>query len=303
MKKLYFATALLLVTIGTRAQQMPNSGFETWNNLFGLEYPDGYITSDFISMGTSVTKSTDMHGGQFAAQLQTTVQMDTLVVQDSVGNPIDTVIQDNSTIGFILSGGVDMVTLTPWFGTAFTGKPDLMRVWAKTDVVPGDTAMVSFYLTKHFPGVDTATVVGGGVVLLTGTSGWTMYEAPIQYVDNSIPDTAYVQAFSSIGMGTPGNSMIIIDDFSLVYNSVGIENVNLLSANVYPNPTSGTVNVSGNGLNGCTLTVTDVTGRVISQNVLGDDNARLDLQGAGIYMVTAADANGTVVLRKKVTVQ
>ena len=72
------------------------------------------------------------------------------------------------------------------------------------------------------------------------------------------------------------------------------------TANIYPNPTDGILNVGGNG--SMTISVMNVLGQKILE-MSATDNATVDLSGfgGGIYMIRIETANGT--MTKKVSVK
>jgi len=70
---------------------------------------------------------------------------------------------------------------------------------------------------------------------------------------------------------------------------------------IYPNPTSGTIDVSMKGNNFNNVTVTDIAGKVIHNQVYDAvANAKIQLEGVanGTYIVQVKDINGTLTTQK-----
>lgn len=305
MKKLYALVAFAFLAIGANAQQqIPNSGFENWSNPFGFgEDPDGYVSLDFLA--DNVTKSTDAHTDSFSARFATVyAPADTTVLQDSLGNPIDTTITENSTTAMIILGSMDLSTFAIVPGVAFADQPTAIRFWVKGNVAADDTAAVVVGFTKWNSGTSTADEIGGSFGLIVGSfPGWTQIEAPIDYAIAVAPDTMIVIVASTINEHAHGDTEIFIDDLELVYTPSSVAEVNKYNVSLYPNPSNGLVSINGNDLNDCVVSVSDITGRVVSTAVASNNNIQVEIANAGLYLVTATKPNGEVVLRKKVTVQ
>ena len=76
MKQISLLLALAF-SIVSNAQPfvVPNSGFENWNSSSAWSEPDQYATGNnyciIFGLESNVTKITNAHGGQFAAELST----------------------------------------------------------------------------------------------------------------------------------------------------------------------------------------------------------------------------------------
>lgn len=88
-----------------------------------------------------------------------------------------------------------------------------------------------------------------------------------------------------------------------VFGVDGIDEINSINVSVYPNPSSGIVNVKLSGLNGsATLTVLDIKGSVVYQTVVNQTTEQIDLSKVdnGIYFIQLNSEEG--MLTKKITV-
>jgi hypothetical protein len=299
MKKLYtLAFAAALSATAASAQQIPNSNFETWELMQGLEVPAPFLSYDLLFLADSINvhtvdKSTDSHGGNFAAQISTGFYSDTIYIPiDSTGTVFDTI-----PFTAPVPGGL--------FATIpFTGHPTKLRGWVKANILNGDTAVIGVSLSHFDNAADSAVEVGGAGITLTDVSGWSQFEVDLEYPSAAPADTLSFGAFLLPGEFAFDTSRIIIDDIELVYGAVDVSEVNVYNASLYPNPSNGKLVVSaGNDLVGSELRVTDVAGRMVYSTLVGDRQTHLNIETPGMYFVTAHAANGSVVLRKKVTVQ
>ncbi len=76
--------------------------------------------------------------------------------------------------------------------------------------------------------------------------------------------------------------------------TVGLaSNVASAAFSVYPNPTTGTVNIlSSSDVNGGTAILTDLAGRVVANQAVAGNSLNLTGVNAGLYLVRISDANG-----------
>ena len=104
---------------------------------------------------------------------------------------------------------------------------------------------------------------------------------------------------------TEGGCVVSVDQTITVVNCVGVEQNNEnVSLEVFPNPTTGLINVNVNNINNASLQVFDVVGKVIYNieeiNISGQQTLNIDLSNnpAGIYFVQIK--NDTQSVSKKV---
>ena len=145
MKNL-LASAFVLVSVFSHAQQILNGNFENWTMQTLYEDPNGYLSTNgwtYPSLpGGNVIKTTSSYHAQFACQL-TTIQAaaDTMFGGLFIGTP------GNKTI----NGGIP-----------YTGQPDSVSAYMKFNIQPGDTAIfiVGFK--------NSGSIIAMGVQMFTG---------------------------------------------------------------------------------------------------------------------------------------
>lgn len=84
----------------------------------------------------------------------------------------------------------------------------------------------------------------------------------------------------------------------MMTGTAGLDEQSLEGVSVYPNPSTGVVNVSNDNNYANTITVTDLAGRqVYTSNVNAATTIDLSTVGTGVYVVTVSNENGKLVER------
>ena len=303
MKKiLLFAAALTASVASTQAQTIANGGFETWqgpSGLLQLENPNSWYGSDktlgdyaLILAGFGVTvekqlfKSTDSHSGTYAAEIKTAF------LGDTVGNVPGLLL--NAKINFDLLGVIsdpdfsnflDHVTYSG--GTPLLGKKvDNVKAWVKLTNDQQDQASViisAFQKGVTASNADTLILIGSGTQVISpdANNAYKEITVPMVYPNaaNTATDTLIVVFSSSavISSTTPttdGNTLKV-DDVSMTTSNgtTSIQEPVFRDdiAVVYPNPANDVIYFNLNAAEKATdytLTVTDVTGKVVLQEQL-----------------------------------
>lgn len=109
---------------------------------------------------------------------------------------------------------------------------------------------------------------------------------------DSVKFFMYSSDVGAFGINTP--LFFGIDNFTTTQSSVGIaENNNSLKFDVYPNPFNASLTINLNDLLETTISVTDVTGKIVFTQQLTEMNATLDLNflQSGIYFLQLNSGN------------
>lgn len=193
--KIFTLPLMVALCMEASAQLVPNGSFEDWQLQSTFEEPVGYFTTNtqsyFTTGEVNVAKTNDCHSGNFAARLETIQSPDGLI-----------------------PGGVFIGSPGPEFvagGIPYTESPDSVKIWAKYDVIPNDTALILFmFKSGGFPiGFASATFAGN-------QNNYSHYILPVNWVVGLPPDTLAMIAFSSSPEGGNGSgSVLFIDDILL----------------------------------------------------------------------------------------
>jgi hypothetical protein len=176
------------------AQSIPNAGFENWTECPSAAEPIPFQTSNAISYllsgSLSVERSTDAHGGNYAAYAHADASQE---------------MQGFFTLGQDFNTG----EITP---LPFTGTPDSISFWAQHTISDLDYGTVIFTLYQDM------TEVGYGLVTFNGsTSGYTYYSSPVNIGAGATPNG---MTFGVSSGGDPSlNGELYIDDIHLIYNT------------------------------------------------------------------------------------
>lgn len=280
MKKLV-TISVILFGVQCNAQIIPNGGFEDWSipPQTSYEDPTNWITLNILNFfGVPVTteKSTDAHGGNYAARCKT-VEAD-LDLNGSVDDTIAGMMTIGTTTGQDTHEGFPINT-----------RPDSLIAWIKYTPGLGDAYAASVTLTKWDTASGMQSTIASGQVISGATySNYTRVAIAITYNSNEVPDTAKLTFTCSANEPALG-SELWVDDVAFTTASVA-ELANLdetVSLSIYPNP--------GNDF----LTVTSTQNTTISVfNALGElIESQLVLAGKPTTIITSNYSSGVYFLK------
>ena len=281
----------LNVVFGSRNYQIPNSGFEDFHTAGKADEPNHWhsfqsATGSLASMVTGnihLTKSTDVRPGTSG---KTSVKLEPKYVIMVWAN-------GTMTTGRMVAGSMsakdtknhaeadisntDKDANGDPFYTLMDGRPDAVKVWAKTKVKSGN-ATISAVITdgtyyqdpedKTYNNVFSKAQSG----INTGEQ-WQEIVVPFKEQGNNVEPKAILVTIST--NGTPGTGAsgdyIIVDDLSLVYN-----------------PEAQSIKFNGKEIDGFSPTTYEYT--------IGDtaDPSKISVEAKGVASVTLGDDNKTV---------
>jgi len=297
MKAKFTLLAILAVAFfSTKAQTIPNAGFETWTSPLN---PDGWstISSAFgFNLGLCKKDSLDKVVGANSVN----------VYADSIpGQPGYGVVS-----GVVSTGTASAAGGPPTFaGIPFAFRPDTL-FFAYKYTSPGlDTAAVSMAMTKN-----GSTVFINGYtdiyVPLDPTSQWVLAYIPITsvYANSTItPDTLLLQ-FSASFLDNPikGSTLHVDGVFFSASASTGVNDLtNNIEVSVFPNPATDQLNITADlNLEGHKVVITDMNGKLVRIRPLinGVNSIELSDVASGTYIYRIADKNGFFVKQDRFTV-
>jgi hypothetical protein len=129
----------------------------------------------------------------------------------------------------------------------------------------------------------------GDNVLYWAGCGWSGVGSELRRLDTT-------NASSTVIGGYPAQATTL----GIFGKSVGVKEVKNVNINVYPNPANTVVNIEANNIQ--TYKVMNVAGQVISEVVVNNNNAQIDVSNydAGVYVVQVKTNSGLIT--KKITV-
>ena len=274
------------------AQQLPNSGYETWAP---MNYnPTNWGTWDEAVAGLigptgTVTKSTSANSGSFALQIESKF----------VGAFQDTIpgVAISGSMALNASFGIDFI------GSAYSGSPTSFSFYYKLTGVT-DTAAAEAYFTKWNTTTNTRDTVGYGGDLIFMAPAYTQKQIPVMLM--MAPDTVTVYIISAIG-NTPTRgigTILTVDDFSM-NTPQSINNMEFeKSFNAYPNPASSAITIFAKTETKASINVFDLTGRNIGTFDMDSYKKVINLDNFenGLYIYNVIDSNKKVLHTGKFSV-
>jgi hypothetical protein len=289
------------------AQNVPNNGFETWASPTTVEQPANWRTTDDIiayfnggnasnyNIG-SVTKSTDVHGGSFAAKLTT------VSVPANNGN----VTLPGILIAGTKFGGPYNLDGYPLGGVPYTSRPTQFQFYYKLTGPAADSA-VAVALFTSTSSIGKVTAIGSAVqVLAPTTGGYAALTLPIQYASSAMPDSVRILFASGDANKITVGTTLLIDDITFSGAPLAVRaNADVQEQlTVSPNPSlNGRFQLSAPTqpmLAAAPYTVVDMLGRVVAKQpalAVPSPTRDVDLSGlmAGIYLLRVDSKQGILV--------
>jgi len=282
MKKIFTLFTFLLCLTILNAQEIPNAGFESWEDFGTYMEPEFWSTPNpFTSLAGVITveQSTDAAEGMYSARLETKDVLGGLFQAPgllTLGNFFVNIQTQEYTFG----GGIEL----PYFVESISGK----FKYAGTD---GDSASVLAYSFRHPEGEDPDTVaIGFG--FLHDAGEWTEFTFPVIKISPMEPDSFNMLILSSGTFDLTAGSVLYIDDLSM---SV-ITNVDELKDDVqvsaYPNPATDRVTFEMTSSSPeREVSLYDVTGRLVITKAFNERKVNLSVadlpQGMYTYRVVS----------------
>ncbi len=171
---------------------------------------------------------------------------------------------------------------------------------AETDVHNIVTADFGKLVRLYF---NTPVTIEAGKVYLVTASSFENQEVPVMFsgflpegltfgVDNSTATPSIISLIGTDGLSEAPVVRMNTTDYT------SISELAQIKVSVYPNPSTGLVTVSTENNVSNTISVTDVTGKVVLTKVAnGTTTIDLSANGTGIYMVRVSNENGSAVER------
>lgn len=288
MKAIFIFAALLLQVFSTDLfSQIPNNGFEIWNNMGGYLDPQDYKTANSYSAGTfyPVTRTADhfpVAAGNWAVRIESNVSL--LPNYAACGIAL----QNHETI----MGGP-----RPYFQV--TGHPVNFTGYYK--FFPQNNDTMSILLLLYHGGV---IVADAWLSVSTPVQNWTSFVIPI--AEYTAADSGTVMLASYNVKGPPaqylprGNSVLYVDNlnFDVLISSTNEPGYGSIENHVfYPNPARDRIycdkHKPASLQSGGSVTIFNNSGEVVLNEILNDPGNSLDISHLlpGIYFLVLENDN------------
>ncbi len=277
-KNLLMLCAFCAFVLTAQSQQIPNGDMESWNN---ASAPDYDSPTDWSTVNNSIPNSqawfldetcfeetSDVHSGSSACRLET-------VAPPFSGFP--------NVNGITTNGDINESSYAVENGIPYTFRPDSLVGWYKATPVGSDFATIEIVLKDA----------------LEDTIGWARFEAPnatvstytrfsvpVVYSSVATPSVAAVLLSASDGFNSVVGSQLWVDDLELIFNPVGIEEIDFNQVSAYSS--NGHINLQNNLSNDwLDYDIVSVAGQVINSGRMDAQSRKViseNLAG-GLYFV------------------
>lgn len=271
--------------------QVPNAGFETWTTVGAYSLPSGWDNINAKTNPMSVytcEKGTPGNPGSSYLKL-TSKTMGTSVAP-----------------GIAVSGVLDTATYIPKSGFAYTARPaNLTGSWQYMGF-SGDVGHIAILLSKWNTSLSKRDTVAFTNYALAGmVMSWGTFTIPVTYMSSSLtPDSAIIVLAAS-GTTPANNSYLYVDNLAFTGSvpTTSVANItdHSTATLLYPNPATGTITISYNGVSEkyIKILISDVSGRSVltlsPKTIKGENAFPLNVSGfaKGIYIVRIIDGLNT----------
>lgn len=299
----YAALALCGSALNAQTSVLTNGDFEEWRGNMPQDWKT--ISIPMTGISSSVARTEDSQSGLYAVELTTTAHQ--FMGEDIILPGIIT----NADVNLMALIGVleeieqmdsidmlhilDMVTPCITGGSRIEGTPVALEGYYKytPSKGPDHCVMMALFLGNNAAGKRTAAGIAMHVDSVASNE-YKFFSAPYVLIPSEetiTPNEAVVIFMSSFSMDDQtgpldGGSKLKVDNISLTINPVGlsaIDNEGVQSI-VYPNPSTGTIRITGCEEKSALVQVTDLEGRIVltKENYNGEP---INLPVAGSYLV------------------
>ena len=285
-KTLYTIIALILVASISKAQLIPNGGFENWTSMGTYNNPDGW---DQLNSTTSAMSVYTCEKGTPGTVGTSYLKLTSKTITGGVAP------------GIAVSGVINTSTFQPQSGFAFTNRPaNLTGKWQHM-IFGSSQGFVDVKLTRWDTGMNMRMTVASAHYTLTGMAmSWANFSIPLTYgTDSNNPDTCII-VLSASGTTPTNQDYLWVDALAFAGTQGVSENYFDANITVYPNPTSENLILDLAALNNqkVSLQVMDMQGKQVKkvEGVTTSSKTMLDISNLskGNYMLNVISKEGTI---------
>lgn len=289
MKRKLLTIILLVAFSHTKAQVIPNGGFEIWTNPNGYNVPESWGNMNAKTASSSIytcTKGTP--GSVDAAYLK-------LISKAVTGMGVVPAVA--------VSGTLDPVTMAYDNGFAINTRPTSLSGKWQYMANGNDAAVIKVFLTRWNPTTQLRETVGTINQTLPGmVMVWGNFNFPITYTSPETPDSCLIY-LSASGATPEAGSYLYVDALNLVA-PLATENFKTTAGfSVYPNPASSNLTLDLSTLNAIpeSIKISDLQGKIVSEtkNITSEiQNIALSNLANGMYFINITTKEGMSFIQK-----
>lgn len=264
--------------IGKSQTTLPNLDMEQWISSSSGRFEDPapatvWATPNYImdlvlgNPSTSIVqKSTDKHGGNYAALMKTRTILGNLAGATLFTGKLNT---------------SNPISPVPNLGVPFTGRPEALNGWHKYTSVNNDSSSIYIKLTKWNSSTNSRITVGFAEKRdYASVSAYTAFNLPVNYYTTDTPDSITLVFSASAGAefnrGQVGSSLWI-DDISFQY-STGLQSPSdAKEIKLFPNPARTNLFIETE-FKHCIAVIIDANGKRVFESNMDDISKTINIE-------------------------
>lgn len=279
MKKFTFLSLTLFVLVVNTIAQIPNNGFEQWDNIGSFMEPVGYLTPNSEAIGTyyPVTRSTDHY--------PTTVGDYSIRIENNTS-----LLPNIDGLGIALQNTSNILFDGPGPAFPIIGHPTSLTGYFKYSPQNGDSMFILVLLYHN------GTVVAGNEFVSADTTlNWSPFTLPFSNYVTADSGSILIAAYYANGHPPQyvpfGNSVLHIDNlnFDNLITSIPEQTTKNHLFSFYPNPAFDYITLNtdetANGEN--TVNIYNIIGELVmtKKRIQNQQKINIDDLISGVYLV------------------
>lgn len=269
---------LLILFAGSLSAQIPNNGFEQWEN-----YPD--YAEECQPSPEVYLKPVDWVGA-----LPRDCRRSYSVIQVNESYPA-------GTGNYAMKVASDIENTTPGLATSFDQwhhwpfppafpvgyRPTKLCLYYKNQPVEGDSAVINCIFFKNSTEIGRASFI-----TKEAHSEWTALEINAVYDNNETPDSACIMISTFVSMQHQGSN-ITVDNLNFDTFIAGLDQPKQSGVKLWPNPTSDKLHIYSNTGTG-SVSIFDTCGQVTLKEIINNEKT-IDISNLkpGVYFLKYND--------------
>jgi hypothetical protein len=281
--------AIFIATLATATMamaQIPNAGFETWSNASGYNAPMEWDNLNTMTTTTGVYTCTKGTPGSVGTSYLK------LVSKNVAGMGV--------MPGMAVSGMIDMATLQPMSGFAYTQRPTALTGKWQHMASGADEGHIVIEFTRWNAAMGMRMPVGSAMRMLGGMAmSWADFTIPIVYTSTEMPDSCTI-TLSASGTTPVAGSYLYVDALAFTGVTVATEKLTAMGDfKVFPNPAMTYISIDKTAIQGSIteLSIIDLQGKTIETldaNTVNWDNVDVVSLPKGNYFIKITTEKGVI---------
>lgn len=214
-------TIVLMFAIAISKAQIPNSGFENWDNMGNYSNPIGWSTmNNTTAVGGIYTATKGTPGNPGSSYLKLTSKTTPAGVVN----------------GIAVSGKYDSVAQVVLSGFPYAMRPTSLNGAWQHMIYGSSQGSIAVTFTKWNPTLHMRDIIGSASKTLSGMAmSWANFSIPIVYFVPDMPDSCIIVMRAS-GTTPTDQDYLWVDNLSFAGVVNGVDEKGVDAFSVYPNP-------------------------------------------------------------------